>query len=253
VPAAARKTTTTDAQAARAWLHAQQALVCDALEEWEFGTVGRTPTAPGYWDANFVRVERDPGPDADALIAAADALQSGLTHRKLEVEDEAAGLRLRAAFDDAGWYTERLAYMRRQGAPPPGVPEVREVPFSETRPLRVEWYVEDGRSEAEMVAVALDQERLGPRRDLRAFMLAELGFVSMIVGVDAVEIDQLYVTPWRRGYGIGPRLVASALAAAGREDAWIVADDEDRPRLIYERLGFRTVWKPHAFIRVPEH
>ena len=60
---------------------------------------------------------------------------------------------------------------------------------------------------------------------------------------DAVEIEQVYVTPWRRGYGLGPRLIESALAAGGRDDAWIVADDEDRPRLIYERLGFRTVWR----------
>ncbi len=242
---------TTDATAARAWLHAQQALLCETLEPWEFGTVARSPAVPGYWDANFVRVERDPGPDADALIAAAEALQSGLSHRKLEVEDEAAGTRLRAAFDDAGWYTERLAFMCRPGPPPAGSPDVVEVPFERTRALRVEWYTEDDLEFGPMEALARDQERLAARRPVRAFMAGEDGFVTLVTGTGAAEIDQVYVTPQLRGSGLGRILIESALAAGGRELAWVVADDEDRPRALYERLGFRAVWRPHAFIRLP--
>jgi hypothetical protein len=35
---------------------------------------------------------------------------------------------------------------------------------------------------------------------------------------------------------------AAVLAAAGAEDVWIVADDEDRPKELYGRLGFTGVW-----------
>ncbi len=43
----------------------------------------------------------------------------------------------------------------------------------------------------------------------------------------------------------------AALAAGGREVAWVVADDEGRARALYERLGFETVWRLYAFVRQP--
>jgi ribosomal protein S18 acetylase RimI-like enzyme len=46
-------------------------------------------------------------------------------------------------------------------------------------------------------------------------------------------------------------LIETALAAGGRDVAWIVADDEGRARELYERLGFETVWRPHSFVRRP--
>jgi hypothetical protein len=35
---------------------------------------------------------------------------------------------------------------------------------------------------------------------------------------------------------------AAIEAAAGARDLWIAADDEDRPKELYARLGFRPVW-----------
>ena len=43
----------------------------------------------------------------------------------------------------------------------------------------------------------------------------------------------------------------AALAAGGRDVAWVVADDEGKARALYERLGFVTVWRQHAFVRQP--
>ena len=54
------------------------------------------------------------------------------------------------------------------------------------------------------------------------------------------------MTPEARGAGIGGRLVEAALAAGGRETAWVVADDEGLARPLYERLGFETVWRQHC-------
>ena len=70
-------------------------------------------------------------------------------------------------------------------------------------------------------------------------------------GRKTVEIDALYMTPSARGQGVGTRLLETALAAGGRDVAWIVAADEGGARELYERLGFVTVWRPHSFVRRP--
>jgi ribosomal protein S18 acetylase RimI-like enzyme len=214
----------------------------------------RTPSATGYWDYNMVRVEHGEL-DASALIAAAEELQGDLRHRKLEVEDEALGTRLRPEFAAAGWVTERLALMHRAGPPPAPPDGPVEAPYAATRDLRVEWYTGDDVAGAEdKRRFAAVQEPIAARRGLRAFVLGDppAAYATLAQAGDAVEVDQLYVTPARRGRGLGSILVAAALAAGGTSAAWIEADDEDRPRELYERLGFATVWIRHAFTRMPE-
>jgi ribosomal protein S18 acetylase RimI-like enzyme len=242
--------------AAIAWRHGQDALQSELSNPWAHGTVLRAPSAPSFWDANHVRVE---GPGADvtaaALFAAADELLAGCAHRKVEVEDEAAGARLRPDFLAAGWVTDRLATLMRAGGGRAWA-DVAEVGLPETHGLRAEWYLAFGNTPAEQRALAQAQDRLGARRGMRAFVVrdaagAPLGFLTLAVGEDAVEIDQLYVTPSARGRGVGGRLVEGALAAGGRDVAWVVADDEGRARALYERLGFETVWVQHAFLRQP--
>jgi ribosomal protein S18 acetylase RimI-like enzyme len=237
-----------------AWLHGQQALECDEVSPWAHGTVLRTPSAPSHWDCNLLRVEHG-SLDAAALMAAADELQAGLRHRKVEVDDEAGGARLRPEFAAAGWDTERLALMHRAGPPPAPPAGPVEVPYAATRDLRAEWYTGDDLGSAEeMRRFAASQEPIAARRGLRAFVLGDppLAYVTLAQAGDAVEIDQLYVSPSHRGRGLGSTLVAAALAAGGTSAAWIEADDEDRPRALYERLGFTTVWIRYAFTRLPK-
>jgi ribosomal protein S18 acetylase RimI-like enzyme len=231
-------------------------LQCDVVEPWEHGSVLRTPSAPNFWDANFVRVEGDAS-DLEPLdlVRAADALLAECRHRKLEVQDEAAGARMRAFFDAAGWVTDRNAVMLREG-PAPAHADVEEVELLETRPLRVEWYLSFENDVAAQEAVAEAQDRISVRRGMRAFIVRDpggfpVGFTTLAVADDGVEIDQLYVTPEARGTGIGGRLVETALAAGGRETAWVIADDDGLARALYERLGFETVWLQHAFVKQP--
>ena len=113
------------------------------LEPWEHGTSVRCTAHPGFWDYNSLRLEGpDPGASADELAAAAERFQEGLRHRRIEVEDEAAGARLRPAFEQLGWKTTRLVWLAL--SEPPGGPDFEEVPIEVTRDLRLEW----ARSEA---------------------------------------------------------------------------------------------------------
>jgi hypothetical protein len=113
--------------------------VCDRVEPWARGTAVRCTRLPDFWNYNTLRVE-GPAPDLEAaeILRAAEDRLGDLPHRQVEIEDPAAGARLRTQFTALGWATERLVWMRLAGAAPPG-PEFAEVPYPATRPLRLEW------------------------------------------------------------------------------------------------------------------
>jgi GNAT superfamily N-acetyltransferase len=241
-----------------AYRHATQERVCDRLEPWEHGTAVWSSRLPGYWDYNVVRLEGpDPGLDAEALIRALEAIQGSLAHRRLEVEDEAAGGRLRPGFAARGWATERLVWLHRRGAPE-GAEPADEVPFAETRPLRVEWTraAPWPRHEADVQRFMDLEQTVAELRDTRAVVARgpdgrPIGFATFSVAGDAAEIEQAYVTPERRDGGIGGRLVAAAALASGAPEVFIVADDEGDSKRLYRRLGFEPVWFKYDFTRRP--
>jgi ribosomal protein S18 acetylase RimI-like enzyme len=91
--------------------------------------------------------------------------------------------------------------------------------------------------------------RLSPMRRRRgARVLAAQGegpplaFAQLEHEGAAAEITEVYVHPDHRSRGLGTALTRAAIKAAGSvRDLWIVADDEDRPKELYARLGFRPV------------
>ena len=191
-----------------AWLRAGQARACDEVVPWVHGRVLRTPSAPDYWDANAVRVERGDC-NAATLIAAADELQAGLHHRKLEIEDGALGERLAPAFVAAGWRAEVVATMVRSG-PPPGVnARVEESSLATTRELRTEWYGDLAPDDAAFTRLLVAQDKIGARVGRRAFVVREhgrpVGFTTLTPGDGAVEIEHAYVTPAHRSAGLAAR------------------------------------------------
>jgi GNAT superfamily N-acetyltransferase len=233
--------------------------VCDVIEPWEHGAVVALTAMPTYYDYNAVRVEgEDPGLDGAELVAAADRLQRRVSHRRIEFDDPHAGGRLRAALEEAGYLCERLAWMRRAGAPPRRPAGVEELPFAETRELRARWHRGEEWSGDEPAVLRFldDQDAVAARRGLRAFAVREAGepiaFATLLEQGDAVEIEQVFALPHRRDAGLGSKLIAAALHAGARETAWIVADEDGRPKRLYARLGFVPAWLQYAFVRYPE-
>ena len=79
-----------------------------------------------------------------------------------------------------------------------------------------------------------------------------IAFAQLEHDGDAAEIGQVYVHPEYRGGGRGTAMTRAAIEAAGGvRDLWIVADDEDRPKDLYARLGFRPVWTSMEATRWP--
>jgi predicted GNAT family acetyltransferase len=79
-----------------------------------------------------------------------------------------------------------------------------------------------------------------------------IAFAQLEHSGEGAEITQVYVHPERRGGGRGTAMTrAAVLAAADARDVWIVADDEDRPKELYGRLGFSPVWRTMECLLLP--
>jgi ribosomal protein S18 acetylase RimI-like enzyme len=243
---------------ARAWRAAAQAAVCDVREPWAHGTVLRASRHRDYYDYNVVRVEDDPGMSVEELVAFADEALAGLPHRRVDFDAADVADRLRPGFEAAGWKAVRLVWMRHAAPVPPlGAPlaAIEEVPYDAAHPLRVSWHREDF-PDQDPAAYHLQAREIALRRNVQVLVArhdgAPVGFAHLErEGADA-EITQVYVHPQHRGGGRGTALTRAAIEAAGDvRDLWIVADDEDRPKELYARLGFRAAATTMEFLRLP--
>ena len=244
-----------DAARALAWIHRRHDQVCERIEPWAHGTVVRAAAYPSYWDFNLVRVEEDPGLGVEDLIAIADEALEGLSHRRIDFDDADLAEPLRAEFRARGWLAYRIVLMRHESDPPALAEiDVEQVPYEAVDELRLSWHREDfpdqpsdHHAHARAVALLRNALVLAIRDggDPVAFAQIER------LGGDA-EITQVYVHPEHRDRGLGTALTAKAIGAVGPvRDLWIAADDEDRPKELYSRLGFRPVVTTLEVTRMP--
>jgi GNAT superfamily N-acetyltransferase len=241
---------------ARDFQRATQAAVCDRLEPWAHGTVLGASRHPTYYAYNLVRVEEDPRMDADELVAFADDALAGLGHRRIDFEVVGAADARRPAFEAKGWHAVRLLWMRHEHEPPPG-PEVDvvEIDYDEADPLRRAWAREDHEQwEYEQYRIAAREVALARGVRVLAVIADDqpVAFAHIERGGEDAEISQVYVHPDHRGGGYGTALTRAAILARGdARELWIMADDEDRPKHLYARLGFRPAWHTMELTRVP--
>jgi GNAT superfamily N-acetyltransferase len=246
------------AERARAWRNGIHDSACDVIEPCAVGTVVRATRYPSYWQLNVVRVEVESELGVAELAALSDEALAGLEHRQISFDLVATGERLRSEFEAAGWQATRLVWMRHEAAIPPG-PSIalEEVPHSAVRALRRAWHAEDFPGRELTDEFIEHSEEVSALRGGRVLAAHEdgvaVGFAQLECYKDGVEVSDLFVLADHRGAGRGTALTRAAIAAAGSPaDLWICADDEDRPKELYARLGFRPAWKTMVFLRLPE-
>ena len=146
--------------------------------------------------------------------------------------------------------------MRHEAPLPPG-PDiaVEEVPYDAVEDLRLAWHHEDFPDQDPGDYPAHARE-ISLRRGAQVLAVREGGapvaFAQLEREGASAEITHVYVHPECRGAGRGTAMTRAAVEAAGDvRDLWIVADDEDRPKQLYARLGFRPAWVTMEFLRPP--
>jgi GNAT superfamily N-acetyltransferase len=245
---------------ARAWRDAGHRAVCDSIQRWEHGTVARAGAYPRYFDFNVVRVEDDPGLAEPELHAFANRALAGLTHRRVDFDLIESADALRGEFEARGWTATRLLWLRHEHPPPESEPELGEaivesVPYEIAQPLRALWHLdfneagdaETYHAQAREVALRRGTEVLAVRKGGEP-----VAFVQLERDGSGAEITQVYVHPAHRGGGLGTAITRAAIAHAGEvEDLWICADDEERVKELYMRLGFVPVWTSMNFLLQP--
>jgi ribosomal protein S18 acetylase RimI-like enzyme len=234
-------------------------LTAERLEPTPFGPVVVHSRLNRVHDLNFLRAEEPHDATAEAERVQGGA---GIAHRRVNIRDEAQRGRLEPQFVGLGWKPERFVLMVLRHEPDrPAEREVLEVDEPTMRPLWAEAIRAEPHGKDEMLV----QQILEHRRDMAAALPTRL-FAAEAEGklvahaelyshdgVGQVE-DVVTLEPYR-GRGLARALVLRAAAesrAAGNDVTFLVADADDWPQRLYERLGFETVGRYARFLmRLP--
>jgi GNAT superfamily N-acetyltransferase len=254
------RTTTAELARLRAYQRESFERIATRAEPFAHGLAVFTPEHPTKWDLNLLVVDDAAGVAAEELLAEAERLQApaGLRHRKIQVLS--GGQQLADDFAAAGWIVETIVVMTLRGTDIRGdtpQAEVRETGFEAVRSLMEAWYRESmGEAEARDLgdADADSASRSGARYFL-AERDGEPGAACELLGFDGIgQVESVYTAAAHRGHGLASVVVRAAIAAArerGDDLVMILADADDWPQRLYERLGFETVDRFLNFTRKP--
>jgi ribosomal protein S18 acetylase RimI-like enzyme len=237
------------------------ARTAERLEPTPYGPVVVNRRLHQVHDLNFLRADSPGDADAGELAAEAERVQgaAGIGHRRVNLRDAGAIARLEPQFVELGWEPQRFVLMALRREPDkPAAVEVREVDEPALRPLWVESTrrFPHGKDE-EVVQQILEHRRLFaeavPARyfaveaDGRLVAHAELYALEGVGQVENVGTLDEY-----RGRGFARALVLRGVAdsqSMGNDLTFLVADAEDWPQQLYEKLGFETVGRYARYFR----
>jgi ribosomal protein S18 acetylase RimI-like enzyme len=218
---------------------------------------------PSRYYSNLLRVEADvTGVSAEELIAAADDIlaDARYEHRLVMVRDAAAAAPLERGFTAAGFVRapEVVQLLRREADRPPTV-EVETVAFAEARDLIERTYREDEHlPEASAVPFTNHREKYERALDARFFVALidgeQAGLCELYLDGEDAQVEDVGTLVRFRNLGVARSVVLAACdaaRAAGATRIFIVADDNDWPKQLYERLGFDRIGTDVGFLRSP--
>lgn len=229
-------------------------------DESRFGPVFLHHELPRVWSLNYLLAERDlDGVSAAELVEEADHVlgKAGIAHRKIELWDEQAGLRLEPDFRRLGWTVERDVVMAHRR---PADREMDTTGVEEVMPDELaESWAEGTRAEPwgkdkEVVRQLVEHKYVFAAAGARFFAARADGrigsFCELYSDGRTSQIEAVMTLPEFRNRGLARAVVSRALAestAAGHDLTFLLADDGDWPKHLYEKLGFDTIGAIYDF------
>lgn len=224
-----------------------------------FGTALLYEGLPRVWSLNYMLAERDLNEaTAEALAAEADELLggAGLRHRKIEVLDEEAGARLEDDFRALDWHVERDLVLphRRPLDREVDVSIVEEVDFESLAPVWAEAMRMDFGSDDDVIRQLGEHKRVLASDGARFFAARIDGVLASYCDLYSDgrtgQIEGVQTLERFRNKGLARAVVAGALAASeaeGHDLTFLLADQADWPKQLYEKLGFDVVGSVYEF------
>lgn len=234
----------------------------EEVVEYPWGQAFLSPALPLAWDANWALIERS-GMSAAEVVDAAEESLAGFAHRAAAIRDEAEGERLaREIATMPGWETERNLYMLLQGPGAEGPGEARETPLAGCEDLRRELIRGEFPADLENLEATADQllemgRRTGEAGGDRWFVAPPenpAAACCLLSGGEIGQVEDVGTLAAARGRGLATAVIRAAIAAsreAGHRHTFIVADADDWPRLLYEKLGFEACGVLHVLRKPP--
>ncbi len=235
-------------------------------EPFSWGTALFNDDFPIIHDLNFLRVDGAPeDATADALAAEADRLLggAGLSHRKIVLEDEGLGDRLKSRFQELGWEVVSLLYMEALREPDrplaPGI--AQEVDIDAHLRVRDQSLREDPEiaSDEGVLAQLRDCFKVWANTsDTRVFAASVDGLpvssCELYSDGETAQIEAVLTLEAHRNRGLGVAVVLLALQEArkaGHDVVFLIAEDDDWPKEMYKKLGFDPIGRTHEF-KIPD-
>jgi GNAT superfamily N-acetyltransferase len=224
-----------------------------------FGTALLYEELPRVWSLNYLLAERDlHEATAEALAAEAEELLggAGLRHRKVEVLDEAAGERLAGEFQALGWHVERdlVQPHRRAVDREADISSVEEVDADTLAPVWAEAMQMDFGSDDDVIRQLTEHKQVLAAHGARFFAARVDGVLASYCDLYSdgrtAQIEAVQTLERFRNKGLARAVVSGALAAAetgGHDLIFLLADQADWPKQLYEKLGFEVVGSVYEF------
>jgi predicted GNAT family acetyltransferase len=225
-----------------------------------YGVALLAPEFPSVWSRNYLyATEELDTASAEELAAEANRLlgQAGLRHRKVEVWDAEAGVRLEPGFVKLGWNRERdvIMVVHREPDRLVDTSSVHEVGADDLVPTWTEsWALDPAVLNSDVARQLVENKRrLGVETNTRFFAArvdGEVGaYCELYSDGQTAQIENVFTLDRFRKRGLARAVVSKALEVAqGHELIFLIADQDDWPKELYRKLGFDDVGLIWEFI-----
>lgn len=233
-------------------------------EPFEFGVAYFDEEHPERYYSSFLRVEaRADGLTAEVLAESAERILSdgAYEHRLIVVTDDHLAAELAPAFGALGYRASWSVVMsHRRPSDREGEVPVQEVPFVELRALIRQMYVEDPEVSDDRADSFTEQQGKKERTIGAKFFVGSVdgqptGACELYLEGRDAQVENVGTLERFRSRGVARSLILRAAAVAresGASKVFIVADEDDWPKHLYERLGFDQIGRSGEFLWVSD-